>query len=236
MSIDLWRISKTYCVGNIAVVALHEVTLSIADGEFLAIVGPSGSGKSTLMNILGCLDSPTSGTYLLDGRDVARLDDDARALVRRRKVGFVFQHYNLLPRMRAIEQVELPLMYAGVPNRRQRALSVLTMLGLSKRAQHRPMELSGGEQQRVAIARALALNPGLILADEPTGALDSRTGEWLVAAFDRLNRETGLTVIIVTHDSDVAAHTNRIVQLRDGRIVSDTAAETQLLVSGAVPL
>ena len=183
-------------------------------------MGPSGSGKSTLMNILGCLDQPTSGTYWLDGTETSQLDDDELASIRNKKIGFVFQQFNLLARTSALEQVELPLLYAGVSQRRKRALEALDRVGLADRSHHRPTELSGGQQQRVAIARALVGQPAIILADEPTGALDSRTSEEVMAIFQQLNRE-GITVVFVTHERDIAEHTRRIIRLMDGRIASD---------------
>jgi putative ABC transport system ATP-binding protein len=189
----------------------------------MAIMGPSGSGKSTLMNILGCLDVPTTGSYLLDGEEVARLTDDQLAAVRSRKIGFVFQQFNLLPRAPALEQVELPMVYAGIGDRRRRALQALEAVGLADRAHHKPTEMSGGQQQRVAIARALVNEPSIILADEPTGALDTQTSGEIMAIFQRLNRERGLTVVFVTHESDIAYHTRRIIHLRDGLITSDEA-------------
>lgn len=221
MSIQITDVTKTYRMGAIEVRALNGVSLDIQSGELVAIMGPSGSGKSTLMNILGCLDVPSSGSYLLDGQEVARLNDDQLAVVRSRKIGFVFQQFNLLPRTPALEQVELPMVYAGVGDRRRRALAALDAVGLSDRAHHKPTELSGGQQQRVAIARALVNEPTIILADEPTGALDTRTSAEIMAIFQRLNREQGLTVIFVTHEPDIAFHTRRIVHLRDGLIVSD---------------
>src|SRR6266571_8844810 len=221
MSIQIVNVSKTYHMGAIEVTALQGVSLHIGDGELVAIMGPSGSGKSTLMNILGCLDVPTNGNYMLDGEEVGRLKEDQLAQVRSRKIGFVFQQFNLLARTPAIEQVELPMVYAGVRDRRARALAALDAVGLSDRAHHKPTELSGGQQQRVAIARALVNEPSIILADEPTGALDTRTSGEIMAIFQRLNRERGLTVIFVTHEPDIAYHTRRIVHLRDGLITTD---------------
>ena len=221
MSIRIHEVTKTYRMGNIEVHALRGVSLDIRDGELMAIMGPSGSGKSTLMNILGCLDVPTSGSYLLDDEEVARLKDDQLAAVRSRKIGFVFQQFNLLPRTPALEQVELPMVYAGIGDRRKRALSALEAVGLSDRVNHKPTEMSGGQQQRVAIARALVNEPSIILADEPTGALDTHTSAEIMAIFQRLNRERGLTVVFVTHEADIAHHTRRIIHLLDGLITSD---------------
>jgi putative ABC transport system ATP-binding protein len=221
VSILIQNVVKTYRMGAIEVQALRGVSLEIQDGELMAIMGPSGSGKSTLMNILGCLDVPTSGSYLLDGEEVGRLKDDQLAAVRSRKIGFVFQQFNLLPRTPAIEQVELPMVYAGIGDRRKRAIAALEAVGLADRANHKPTEMSGGQQQRVAIARSLVNEPTIILADEPTGALDTTTSAEIMAIFQRLNREQGLTVVFVTHEADIAYHTRRIVHLRDGLIVSD---------------
>jgi len=215
---DLRKISKIYYKpdGSVLVEALKGCDLQIRQGEYLAIMGASGSGKSTLMNILGCLDQPTSGTYWLDGIETSTLTDDDLAEVRNKKIGFVFQQFNLLPRTSALQQVELPLVYRGTRNRRARAYDALSAVGLGERVHHRPTELSGGQQQRVAIARALVTEPAIILADEPTGALDTRTSEEVMAIFERLNRERSLTVILVTHELDVARHARRIVTLRDG--------------------
>jgi putative ABC transport system ATP-binding protein len=224
--IKLADINKIYKTGEVPIYALRGVGLEIGDGEFVAIVGASGSGKSTLMNIVGCLDIPTSGRYTLDGREVSTLSDDALATIRNRRIGFVFQSFNLLPRLTALEQVEVPLIYRGARNRRKLAAQALTDVGLGDRIQHRPTQLSGGEQQRVAIARAIVSRPTIILADEPTGALDTATSAEIMRIFDGLNRELGITVVFVTHEREVAACTRRIVQLRDGQIISDIDTST----------
>jgi putative ABC transport system ATP-binding protein len=215
---------KTYQMGDVEVQALQGVSFSIQRGEFVAIMGPSGSGKSTLMNLIGCLDTPTSGSYQLDGEEVADLTGNDLSAVRARKLGFVFQQYMLLPRQNALRQVEMPLIYRGVGSgeRRRRAEIALRIVGMGQRMDHRPNELSGGQQQRVAIARALVGSPALILADEPTGALDTKTSVEIMSILQRLNREQGLTVILVTHEPDIAAYAERILTMRDGLLVGDT--------------
>ena len=219
--IELQDITKVYRMGNVEVAALRGVSLLVAAGEMTAIMGASGSGKSTLMNILGCLDVPTSGAYLLEGEDVGKLGDDRLAGIRNRKIGFVFQTYNLLPRLSALANVELPLLYGNGSNRRRRAMEALERVGLGDRVHHKPTELSGGQQQRVGIARALVKDPSLLLADEPTGNLDSQSSEEIVRILQGLNREQGLTVVIITHEADIAAATSRVITLRDGLVVED---------------
>jgi putative ABC transport system ATP-binding protein len=222
--IEVRDISRTYRVGENEIRALAGVSTSIARGEIVAIMGPSGSGKSTFMNLAGCLDRPTRGEYLLDGRAVSSLSTDELATVRNRNIGFVFQNFNLLTRTPAVENVELPLVYAGVPakERRERAMEMLRLVGLVGREDHHPAQLSGGQQQRVAIARALVTRPLLILADEPTGALDSRTSLEIMALFQSLNRD-GMTVVLVTHEPDVARFARRVLRFRDGRLVADAS-------------
>ena len=221
--IELHQVHKIYDTGAVKVHALRGVSLSILAGEFVAIRGSSGSGKSTLMNILGCLDRPTKGNYKLDGQDVGRLSRKQLAQFRNRKLGFVFQGFNLLQRYSALDNVALPLLYSGIPaaQRRERALAVLDMMGLSDRADHLPNQLSGGQQQRVAIARALVNEPQILLADEPTGNLDSKTGEEILAEFERLNHMTGQTIVMVTHDPAIAEYAARQILVRDGLIASD---------------
>ncbi|HEU0020604.1 MAG TPA: ABC transporter ATP-binding protein [Dehalococcoidia bacterium] len=219
--IELQNLTKVYRMGKIEVPALRGVTLSINTSEMVAIMGASGSGKSTMMNILGCLDVPTSGQYLLDGEDVGRLADDRLAEIRNRKIGFVFQTYHLLPRLTALANVEMPLLYGNGQNRRQRAMDALKKVGLADRMNHRPAELSGGQQQRVGIARALVKDPTLLLADEPTGNLDTQSSEDIVKILQGLNHQEGLTVIIITHEADIATATRRIISMRDGQIIED---------------
>lgn len=226
--IEMENITKTYKMGTQVVHALRGVDLEIEEGEFVAIMGPSGSGKSTLMNMIGCLDIPTDGSYKLNNIDVSDLSSDDRSRIRNQQIGFVFQQFNLLARTTAVKQVALPLMYAGVGRgeRLARAKSALESVGLGERIEHKPDELSGGQQQRVAIARALATNPAIILADEPTGALDTKTGEEILGIFKRLNREQGITIIMITHEPEIAAHADRSIWIRDGLITDDDGGET----------
>jgi putative ABC transport system ATP-binding protein len=226
MSSSLIRVenlTKSYDLGEITVHALQGVSVTIEAGSFVAIMGPSGSGKSTFMNIIGCLDKPTSGAYYLDGENIAELDRDQLAEIRNKKIGFVFQQFNLLARTSAIANVELPLLYGDgdLSDQRERALAALAVVGLAGRGDHRPNQLSGGQQQRVAISRSLINNPRIILADEPTGALDSRTSVEIMAIFQQLNREQGISIIIVTHEPDIAQYAGRNIRFKDGRIVSD---------------
>jgi putative ABC transport system ATP-binding protein len=224
--IDVRNLTKTYWLGEVLVNALAGVTVTIARGSYVAIMGPSGSGKSTFMNLIGCLDRPTSGEYLLDGIPVESLDRDQLAEIRNQKIGFVFQNFNLLPRMSALENVKLPLLYkdTDTPDPDGQALQVLTLVGLADRERSLPTQLTGGQQQRVAIARALFNTPQILLADEPTGALDSHTSADIMTIFKSLNRTQGITVVVVTHSDEVAANADRIIRFRDGRIVSDTPA------------
>ena len=227
--IELEHIHKTYTMGDVQVHALRGVSLTIREGEFVAIMGASGSGKSTTMNIIGCLDRPTKGTYILDGQDVSEMSKDERADIRSRKIGFVFQGFNLLSRTSALENVELPMLYAGISGaqRYQRALASLAAVGLAGREQNHPNQLSGGQQQRVAVARALVNDPALILADEPTGNLDSRTSVEVMEIFQRLNRERGITLVLVTHEPDIAQYAQRVVVFKDGKIRKDYQVEDQ---------
>jgi putative ABC transport system ATP-binding protein len=227
--IELDHIHKVYTMGDVEVHALRGVSLTIRQGEFVAIMGASGSGKSTTMNIIGCLDRPTRGTYILDGQDVSELSKDERADIRLQKIGFVFQGFNLLSRTSALENVELPLLYMGIEaeTRHQRAMEALASVGLAGREQNHPNQLSGGQQQRVAVARSLVNNPALILADEPTGNLDSRTSVEVMEIFQRLNRERGITLVLVTHEQDIAHYAQRVVVFKDGKIKSDEPITNQ---------
>jgi len=228
--IQIAQMTKTYEIGDIKVPALRGVSFTIAPGEYVAIMGPSGSGKSTLMNLIGCLDKPTTGLYRLDGVDVSALDDADLATIRLQKLGFIFQGFNLLARTSAVRNVALPLFYAGDSKRDAKAVEVLKQVGLGDRLEHKPQELSGGQQQRVAIARALVNNPAVLLADEPTGNLDSTTAEDIMGLFERLN-DGGRTIIMVTHDDDIARHAKRIIRLRDGLVVEDSAVSNRTITT-----
>ena len=236
MLIDIRDITKVYEMGEEKVHALSGVSLGVERGEYVAIMGPSGSGKSTLMNLIGCLDTPTSGSYVLNGREVARMTDDELAAIRNQEIGFVFQTFNLLPRTTALQQVELPLVYSGLSRRerRERAARALEAVSLTDRMNHHPSEMSGGQRQRVAIARALVNNPSILLADEPTGNLDSQTGAEIMGLFDALNSR-GNTIVLVTHEEDIAAHARRIVRLLDGKIRDDGPNTRPARVGVAAP-
>ena len=231
--IEITNITKRYEMGDNVVMALQDVNLKIERGEYLSIMGPSGSGKSTFMNILGCLDTPSTGEYKFRGVDVSKLDDDALSAMRNKEIGFVFQNFNLLPKLNAVQNVELPLAYAGVPaaERRERAIRALERVKLADRMHHKPRELSGGQRQRVAIARALVTNPGILLADEPTGALDSKTGVEIMRLFDELHREGDNTIILITHEQEIANYAIRNVYIKDGTIHYDRLNTNRTIVS-----
>ncbi|KAJ48790.1 putative ABC transport system ATP-binding protein [Clostridium tetanomorphum] len=233
MIISLEDIRKTYDTGAIKLEALKGVNLSIEEKEFVAIMGASGSGKSTLMNILGCLDRLTSGKYILDGVDISSLDDNSLAQIRNKKIGFVFQAFNLLPKLTAIANVELPMVYAGVPKaeRQEKARKALERVGLGERIHHKPNEVSGGQKQRIAIARSLVNNPSIILADEPTGNLDSKSSEEIMGIFQALNDE-GVTIVMVTHEPDIAMHTKRAIVFKDGNVISDNPVKDRIIIGG----
>ncbi|MCM3146282.1 ABC transporter ATP-binding protein [Brevibacillus sp. MER 51] len=230
--IQIEELRKQYVIGDQEIYALRGVSLSIEEGDFVAIMGPSGSGKSSMMNVIGCLDKPTSGEFFLDGYPVSQAHDDELAVIRNQKIGFVFQNFNLLPRTAAVENVELPLLYGGTParERREKAIRALTSVGLAERLNNKPNELSGGQQQRVSIARALVNDPVILLADEPTGALDTKTSEEIMGIFQKLN-DAGKTVILVTHEPDIAEYAKRIVRFRDGQIIADEVVEDRRRVS-----
>lgn len=224
LMIEVENLTRTFKMSRVEVQALKGVSLAVRSGEMMAIMGPSGSGKSTLMNIIGCLDKPTSGSYRLEGMETSRLSENKLAEVRNRRIGFVFQSFNLLPRTNALANVELPMVYSGTRNRHEKALEALERVGLGKRARHKPNELSGGEQQRVAIARALVQKPAIILADEPTGNLDSKSSHEIMRIFEELNQKDGITIIVVTHEREIAEHTRRIIHFRDGVISNEETA------------
>lgn len=230
--IKIENLYKTYKTGTISVEALKNINLIVKEKEFVSIMGPSGSGKSTLMNILGCLDKPTEGVYELDEESVQKMNDNELAVIRNRKIGFIFQSFNLIPRINALKNVELPMIYAGIPakERKQRAIKALEKVGLKERMNHNPSELSGGQRQRVAIARALVNNPCLIFADEPTGNLDTKSGNEVMSIFQQLNKE-GVTIIMVTHEPDIAMHTKRMIICRDGEIIQDKPVENQIIIN-----
>ena len=230
--IKIENLSKTYKTGSISVEALKNINLTVKEKEFVSIMGPSGSGKSTLMNILGCLDKPTEGVYELYGESVQKMNDNELAEVRNRKIGFIFQSFNLIPRINALKNVELPMIYAGIParERREKAIKALQKVGLEERMNHNPNELSGGQRQRVAIARSLVNNPCLIFADEPTGNLDTKSGNEVMSIFQQLNEE-GVTIIMVTHELDIAMHTKRMIVCRDGEIIEDKPVENQIIIN-----
>lgn len=231
MLIDIKNLNKNYAIGEIEIPALYDINLKIEKNEYVAIMGPSGSGKSTLMNILGCLDTPSSGNYYFNNVDVSSLDDDALSTMRNKEIGFIFQNFNLLPRLNSLQNVELPLVYAGTPahERKERAMKALDRVGLATRIDHKPSELSGGQKQRVAIARALVTNPGILLADEPTGALDSKTGIDIMRLFNELHRD-GNTIILITHEQEIANYADRNIYIKDGNIHSDTPNENKTLI------
>ncbi|MGJ0845457.1 putative ABC transport system ATP-binding protein [Tissierella praeacuta DSM 18095] len=230
--IKIENLKKIYTNGSISVEALKNINLKVEEGEFVSIMGPSGSGKSTLMNILGCLDKPTEGIYELDGESVQKMNDNQLAMIRNRKIGFIFQSFNLIPRVNALKNVELPMIYAGIPprERKERAIKALERVGLKERMGHNPNELSGGQRQRVAIARSLVNDPSVIFADEPTGNLDTKSGNEVMAIFQELNAE-GVTIIMVTHEPDIAQHTKRMIVCRDGQIIEDRPVEGQIILN-----
>lgn len=235
MLIEIKNLYKTYIMGDISVPALKDINLSIRQNEYVAIMGPSGSGKSTLMNILGCLDTPEAGQYLFNKTDVSCLNDDALSLMRNREIGFIFQNFNLLPRLNALQNVELPLIYAGIKadERREKAIKALDKVRLAERMDHKPGEMSGGQRQRVAIARALVTNPGILLADEPTGALDSKTGDEIMILFNELHQD-GNTIILITHEQEIANHAHRTIYIKDGMIHSDSLNQNRTVAKKAV--